>query len=235
MHEIQIIASSVPYMTGQGNHEQDWPNTNTSIGGEDSGGECGVSTESRFIMPTPNNDQYNGWYSIEQGPLHLTVMDTELDCGPGSAQYNWFIKDFESINRTITPWVIFAGHRPMYVNNGGPDSPFKEFESLLMKYQIDLALWGHVHLAQATHPVYNGSRVYPKNAGDYDAPIHGVIGNGGQGLSGCSGYTADWNSWCASIWGWNHIEISNNTHLSMTYYDENEKILHQFTIYRNRN
>ena len=93
MNQIENVAASIPYMTGQGNHEQDWTESGTYWNVQDSGGECGKATEARFIMPTPSKDQYNGWYSIEQGPLHLTVMDTELDCGPGSAQYDWFIKE----------------------------------------------------------------------------------------------------------------------------------------------
>ena len=186
-------------------------------------------------MPTPSKDQYEGWYSIEQGPLHLIVMNTELECGPGSSQYQWFLDDFESINRTLTPWVIFTGHRPMYYDNNGPDAPFDAFESLLMKYEVDLVLWGHIHIAQATYPVYNGSRVYPKEAGDYAAPIHCIIGNGGQGPSPLANTTAEWNAWENNKWGWNHINIVNNTHLIMTFYDEEDNQMYQFTIYRNRN
>ena len=50
MDQIEIVATSVPYMTGQGNHEQDWPNTGVIWNVEDSGGECGVATERRFLI-----------------------------------------------------------------------------------------------------------------------------------------------------------------------------------------
>ena len=122
----------------------------------------------------------------------------------------------------------------MYYDNSGPLEPFSAFEDLLMKYQIDLALWGHIHLAQATYPVYKGERVYPNKTGDYDAPIHCIIGNGGQGPSSLPNITKPWNAWELNVWGWNHINIINNTHLNMTFYDENDKVIYDFTIYRNR-
>lgn len=50
-----------------------------------------------------------GWYSFEMGPVHFLVMDTELSCDPGSPQYSFFEKDLASVNRTSTPWVVFAG------------------------------------------------------------------------------------------------------------------------------
>ena len=57
MNAIGPVSSKVPYMVQQGNHEQDWANTDTIDSGKgpelgrDSGGECGVPTSARFIMP----------------------------------------------------------------------------------------------------------------------------------------------------------------------------------------
>ena len=52
MAQIEPISRRVPYMTGMGNHERDFPGSGNSIGNGDSGGECGVPTEARFPMPT---------------------------------------------------------------------------------------------------------------------------------------------------------------------------------------
>lgn len=52
MSQIESMASAVPYMTGQGNHERDHPDTGIYYNSYDSGGECGVSTQARFHMPT---------------------------------------------------------------------------------------------------------------------------------------------------------------------------------------
>lgn len=52
MEAIEELASQAPYMTGQGNHERDYPGSGNSIGAGDSGGECGTPTQARFHMPT---------------------------------------------------------------------------------------------------------------------------------------------------------------------------------------
>lgn len=41
----------------------------------DSGGECGVPYETYFPMPVAGKDK--PWYSIEQGPVHFTVISSE--------------------------------------------------------------------------------------------------------------------------------------------------------------
>ena len=42
MSQIEPIASSIPYMIAQGNHERDFPNSGSTFSGGDSGGECGT-------------------------------------------------------------------------------------------------------------------------------------------------------------------------------------------------
>lgn len=36
--------------------------------------------------------------------------------GSGSTQYSWLEKDLNKVDRAKTPWVILAGHRPMYAS-----------------------------------------------------------------------------------------------------------------------
>eukprot|EP01147_Barroeca_monosierra_P007337 gene7337-9738_t len=112
--QLEPISTSVPYMTAIGNHERDWPGTGTT-GDKDSGGECGVAYELRFPMPTPGRDL--PWYSFDFGVLHVMVMSTEQDFAPGSPQHTYFMNDLAKINRTKTPWVIFSGHRPFYIDS----------------------------------------------------------------------------------------------------------------------
>jgi len=66
MGMIEPIAKRAPYMTMMGNHERDTRGSGNSIGGDDSGGECGIPTQHRFKMPTPGLKQDKGWYSFEQ-------------------------------------------------------------------------------------------------------------------------------------------------------------------------
>lgn len=45
-------------MVADGNHERDWPHTGSRFPTQtDSGGECGVAHERRFLMPTEKQDE----------------------------------------------------------------------------------------------------------------------------------------------------------------------------------
>jgi hypothetical protein len=244
MTQIEGVASRTAYMSAQGNHERDWPGTG-SVGGKDSGGECGLPVQARFTMPTPSKKQESGWYSVDIGSVHHVMIDTELPCGEGSEQYEWLTADLSTtVNRSLTPWVFFGGHRPMYHLSGtgfvGPDRTknfcdgAKDVEPLLMKYKVDLALWGHVHNAMVTCPVYNASCVKPTHPGAYDAPVHVVVGNGGQVLSGVPTHHAPWTRYQANEWGWEQIFVHNATHLTMHFSNDVENALHySFDIVRN--
>jgi hypothetical protein len=68
-----------------------------------------VAYEAYFPMPTQAGVD-KPWYSIESGPVHFTVMSTEHDWTQGSEQYNWIQNDLAMVDRSSTPWVIFAGY-----------------------------------------------------------------------------------------------------------------------------
>lgn len=158
------ITASVPYMLAIGNHERDWPNSGSARGTTDSGGECGVPYELRFPMPTSELDA--PWYSFDFGVTHFIIISTEHQFDPTSPQFNFVVEDLQEINRTLTPWVIFAGHRPYYVDSTSQtpesgDQPVATelrlaFEELLFNYQVDLVFGAHIHMYQRSCPVYLG-------------------------------------------------------------------------------
>ena len=47
-------------------------------------------------------------------------MSTEHDFSPGSRQYLWLENDLRHVNRSTSPWVVFAGHRAMYCSEMYP-------------------------------------------------------------------------------------------------------------------
>lgn len=51
------------------------------------------------------------WWSYDVGLIHFVGISTEHNYTIDSKQYNWLKNDLESVNRTITPWIIFGGHR----------------------------------------------------------------------------------------------------------------------------
>jgi hypothetical protein len=182
--QILPVASRVPYMVCIGNHERDYPGTGGLFNVTDSQGECGVPYERRFPMPRPSLDQ--PWYGFDYGSIHFVLMSTEHAFDPTSVQYKFLDAHLASIDRKLTPWVVFSGHRPMYIDSTNHDVPagdipvakkLKEYvEPLLLKYSVDMALWGHHHSYQRTCPV-------AEEVCTEQGVTHVVIGMGGQGLS----------------------------------------------------
>jgi len=188
---IRPIATRIPYMTCIGNHEVDYPHTTTTFNGTDSGGECGVAYEKRMQMPTAVETE--PWYSFDSGPVHFVLMSTEHDFMPNSKQRAWIEQDLKSVNRSVTPWIVFSGHRPMYIdstNNNTLDGDTTvaanltlSLESLFIETKVDLCLWGHHHSYQRTCAVFNNTCVPPSADGSNNAPVHMVIGMAGAGFS----------------------------------------------------
>ena len=100
------------------------------------------------------------WYSGEYGFVHFVMIDTETDfptapdgldgsahlqAGPfGSPnQQTDFLKaDLASVDRTITPWVIVAGHRPWYTTGSSGCDPCRTaFEDIFYQYGVDIGIF----------------------------------------------------------------------------------------------
>lgn len=115
------------------------------------------------------------WYSFEYGMAHIVMYDTEtdfknapdgpdgsahLDGGPfgASGQQRQFLEaDLASVDRSITPWVIAAGHRPWYALGDEHCGACQDaFESIFYQYGVDLLVFGHVHNSQRFAPMYKG-------------------------------------------------------------------------------
>ncbi|MGP6439202.1 metallophosphoesterase, partial [Klebsiella pneumoniae] len=64
------------------------------------------------------------------------------------------------MDRSVTPWLIFAGHRPWYSTGGGDNvcGPCQDaFEGTLYKYGVDVAVFGHVHNSQVSNLIATAS------------------------------------------------------------------------------
>jgi len=191
MQQIEPIATRVSYMTLPGNHERDYPNSGSYYNGTDSGGECGVPYDSRFPMPgyTPAKP----YYSFDYGNIHFLMMSTESDFTLNSKQYYFIANDLARVDRTKTPWIIFSGHRPMYVDSKydsstDADQPVakllrQSIEPLLLKFRVNLCLWGHHHSYQRSCPVYQENCQNKSSKGGSQYPIHVIIGMAGQSLT----------------------------------------------------
>lgn len=178
---ISPMASGTIYLTTVGNHESDWPNTASYYTGTDSGGECGVMATTLLPQPDPSVTN-KPWWSYDVGIIHFVGMSTEHNYTIGSEQYFWLENDLKNVNRSITPWVVFGGHRAMYINsNYGGSGSFihstlfllcvmsmlvssdivvmnnliANVEPLLWKYRVNLGFYGHNHVVQRQAAVLN--------------------------------------------------------------------------------
>jgi len=190
--QVEPVASQVAWMTVDGNHERNCPCTVPPpsalavginwINGSDSGGECGVPYESRFPMPQPEADQ--PWYSVTAGAVAVVMMSTEHDFSVGSTQLVALERMLAAVDRSVTPWLLFGGHRPMYVDSKYPspsEAPLQtQVEPLLVKYKVDLAMWGHHHSYHRTCPIKGAGKC--ASAGEVGVR-HAVIGAAGYSFS----------------------------------------------------
>jgi hypothetical protein len=116
-----------------------------------------------LINISPLSDQPGGSADLDAGPV-----------APAGQQSKFIEADLSSVDRTITPWVIVAGHRPYYTvgDNSPPCVPCQEaFEDTFYKYGVDLALFGHVHNLQRFAPIYNNT-VDPAGYNNPKAPAY---------------------------------------------------------------
>lgn len=230
------MSASVLYLTTVGNHETDWPDTASIYNVTDSGGECGVLTTRLVPMPYPA--QTNApWWSYDVGIIHMIGMSTEHDFTVGSPQYLWLEADLKAVDRSTTPWIIFGGHRAMYLNSdygGSPtsdivvmDNLIANIEPLLFQYKVNIGFYGHNHVVQRHSAVYNktvvqaATVVYDEDFNevnvhdDPQATVHFVVGTGGASFT--KNYVTpypEWNEMVMYEYGYARVEAVNATYLS---------------------
>jgi len=168
LNMIAPMAGGTPFFTTVGNHESDSYNYDALYDNNASGGECSVPSLRLMPMPAPAT-LTSPWFSYEVGLFHFTAMSTEHNFTIGSPQYQFLEKDLSSVNRTKTPWLIFTGHRSMYVDSTqccfwGSDVNVMSLlqaniEPLMHKYQVNLAFSGHFHNLERQSAIYQNKTV----------------------------------------------------------------------------
>jgi len=211
-----------------------------------------------MLMPMPSPATTNEpWWSYDVGLLHLVGMSTEHNFTIGSPQYLWLEADLAAVNRSVTPWVIFGGHRAMYINSnyGGAatsdivvmEELIANIEPLLYKYEVNFAFWGHNHAVQRMTAVYksevvqestiieddNGSEI--AHHIDPQATIHYVIGTGGASFTQNYVYPyPEWNEEVFYQWGYSRVTAVNKTMLDIQWVDSGDgKVYDHMIIVRN--
>jgi hypothetical protein len=70
-------------------------------------------------------------------------------------QYKWLVADLAKVDRCKTPWVIAMSHRPMYssVVSSYQANLRAAFEAVLLQYNVDVYLSGHIHWYERLWPL----------------------------------------------------------------------------------
>ena len=73
-------------------------------------------------------------------------MSTETNFTAGSKQWRWIDADLAAVDRSQTPFVIVAGHRPLYTSTLHEDKfgagLIEHVQPLLLRHRVDVYLSG---------------------------------------------------------------------------------------------
>ena len=145
------VAARIPWMVGNGNHERfyNW-----------------TAYTNRYKMPS-NPDlgsDGNFWYTFTMGNMQWIQISSEHSLDPDSPQINFLHKalDAATANRAVVPWIVVALHKPLYCSIDGSPSFAAQLEDILLEYDVDLTITGHMHAYERVHPVKQGEvTLYP--------------------------------------------------------------------------
>ncbi|GIL70681.1 hypothetical protein Vretimale_3776 [Volvox reticuliferus] len=153
------------------------------------------------------------WYSFEYGPVHFSTLSSEHDLELGSTQQSWLESDLAAVDRCRTPWVIVMLHRPMYVvyphkdNRVVGDHIRTSIEDLLLEYQVDVVVSGHVHTYYRSCSAAAGKCVSDERKGI----VHLVVGTAGHELSNVEDDQKDWCDEVINDWGFGRFDVDGDT------------------------
>lgn len=176
-----------------------------------------------YCTPSIFQSEYNfgnSFYSFEVASAHIIFLNPYSITNETSKQYQWLIKDLESVNRTKTPWVIAVMHCPWYNSDTAHHNEKQalmmqeSMEPVFYKYHVNLVFAGHVHAYERSHPV-NGGLVVE------DGVVHITIGDGGNREGHAAGYypKPDWSAFRnGTQYGHGELILNNKDQLTWKWH-----------------
>ena len=113
-----------------------------------------------FSLPPPEN-----YYQFSYGNADFFSMDSNQPIFPGTKQYEWLDK---ALSASTARWKFCYHHHPCYTsdaddygdtfkgNSALGELKVKALIPLYEKHKVDLAMNGHVHFYERTHPIKAG-------------------------------------------------------------------------------
>jgi chitodextrinase len=152
----------------------------------------------------PNNER---WFSYDWGDAHFLVLDTELPFTPGTPQYEFAEADLSA--HQDEAWRIVVLHRPPYssaTNNSSAQDVRTHLAPLLERSNVQLALTGHSHNYERTHPLRDG---VPTEGGT----TYVVSGGGGNGLNSFTIPQPEWSAFRQASYQYLRITVTPSSML----------------------
>lgn len=159
------------------------------------------------------------WYSYDYGSVHFVVVSSEHNLHKHSQQYKWLKHDLKRVDRCVTPWVVLAMHRPMYVvfphksNRIVGEHLRRQLEALLNKHRVDLVFSGHVHSYARTCNVLAGKCTDMRSGG----MTHITLGCAGHRLSDVNHDQEDWLVTTYTEFGYGRVTVADGYSLTFEY------------------
>lgn len=246
LHEIEPIASRIPYMVMPGNHEH-----------------RGNFSHYSAIFRMPRNSasgDTNFFYSFNIGKGHFICINSEayfyLSQESITTQYHWLEADLAAAeaNRALVPWVFVCMHKPLYCQidwrrpmeeshdfkcNYDCDHETKllrgELEDLFYRYSVDVVFAGHMHNYEREVPIYQNETVlsevdelhYHRNPNAQVSILSGSAGS--DHLHDALSSTPQlWSVINVNNYGFGLLSVLNSSHI---YWEQLDSQSHQVVDY----
>jgi predicted phosphodiesterase len=157
-----------------------WP----CMGNHDDQIDAGAAWQDTFYVPANNPAGSEHYYSFDVGNAHVTVWDSDLPFGPGSAQ-NTFID--QDLGASTATWKFVVFHKTMYSSRSARINIRQAMVPIFDRHHVDIVFMGHDHDYERTKPLLADQVVAP-GAGT----VYVTTGGGGKSIQtiGTSSFTA---------------------------------------------
>ena len=149
MDIIQSVATLVPYMPAEGNHERCSACPAIPELGEDSKNNF-TEYRARFHSVAQHSNTGSArYYSFDRGLTHFVVLTAEVYAGRRPAKDAEFIRlqlaflkaDLAAVDRARTPWLVALVHKDWEME----PPAFADFSPVLRAAKVDILFCGHAH------------------------------------------------------------------------------------------
>jgi len=179
-----------------------------------------------FSLPAPEN-----YYHFRYGNAEFFSMDSNQFIAPGTKQYEWLDK---ALSASTAKWKFCYHHHPCYTSDaddygdtfkGGStlgELKVKALVPLYERHKVDVAMNGHVHFYERTHPVRAGKV-------DRAGVVYLTSGGGGGKLEGFGPTPTFFKNQNRVDYHYCHFTLFDNV-LEGKVYDHEDRLFDAFEI-----